>query len=661
MSGKLSVARLSIALAAPVAVAARRFPSWLRAFVASWLVATSVAQAADIGTAFTYQGHLESPPGMPVSGSCDFEFSLFSDSGGGTQVGVAQAVNDVPVSGGVFTVGSPDVDFGDGAFNGQARWLRIRVCCPTVCAPGELQALTPLIEVTAAPHAQRAVNGVGGANAINVTADEKVGIGTAAPTDKLDIRGSVAWGDGNNLLQSDQGGSIELGGLNAVANPQVGGAPYLDFHYGLAVAEDFNIRLINAADDRLDFRTDTATVMTINGSNVGIGTITPLALLHVSGDQVLGTSSATGTSEHLRIRAESDSWYLGVINDPGPTPADTDFYIGQFEGHAQLWIQNDGNVGIGTSSPQAKLHIEGDQVVGASGATGTSEHIRFRAQSDSWYVGVINDPGPTPADTAFYIGQFEGHPQLWIENGGDVGLGTSTPDTSLHVATGTDATLSNGAGYVVLGSVAAGNLVLDTNEIIARNNGVGAALFINNEGGNVGILRNSASHPLHVGIDNTTGNGAHLTSGGTWTNGSSRDSKQNFEDLDKAEILRQVIALPVSKWQYKGEGQSVHHVGPVAEDFRAAFGLGHDERYITTIDADGVALAAIQGLYEILREKDCEIEELREQKDSQIKQLGSEISNLQSQLAELKGLVSSLAQDHYRDRQGAGSYNGGSE
>ena len=106
------------------------------------------------------------------------------------------------------------------------------------------------------------------------------------------------------------------------------------------------------------------------------------------------------------------------------------------------------------------------------------------------------------------------------------------------------------------------------------------------------------SHPIHVG-DSTianSGNGAHLTSGGTWTNGSSRTFKHAFTAIDAGDVLRRVLDLDITRWRYNGEEADGWHLGPVAEDFHAAFGLGGDERYIGTVDADGVALAAIQGL-----------------------------------------------------------------
>lgn len=232
----------------------------------------------------------------------------------------------------------------------------------------------------------------------------------------------------------------------------------------------------------------------------------------------------------------------------------------------------------------------------ANAATGTTYGVYGECNSPDGFAGYFSGP----VGSRNYFAR-------------SIGIGVTSPDATFHVADGSDASLSSGSGYVVLGDASGSNLVIDNNEIIARNNGSGANLYLNNEGGSVGILRNAASHPLHVGNDNTNGNGAHLTAGGTWTNGSSREFKHGFEPIDKQAVLRKVVDLPVTRWQYKGEADDVHHVGPVAQDFRAAFDVGHDERYITTIDADGVALAAIQGLHEIVQEKNCEISQLKDE------------------------------------------------
>ena len=74
---------------------------------------------------------------------------------------------------------------------------------------------------------------------------------------------------------------------------------------------------------------------------------------------------------------------------------------------------------------------------------------------------------------------------------------------------------------------------------------------------------------------------------------SDRNAKENFTPVDAREVLNKVLALPVSRWNYK-EDKTQQHLGPMAQDFRAAFGLGPNDTSIATVDADGVALAAIQ-------------------------------------------------------------------
>ncbi|MFO1311551.1 MAG: tail fiber domain-containing protein [Burkholderiales bacterium] len=82
---------------------------------------------------------------------------------------------------------------------------------------------------------------------------------------------------------------------------------------------------------------------------------------------------------------------------------------------------------------------------------------------------------------------------------------------------------------------------------------------------------------------------------GTWTCSSSREMKRDFLEVDAGEILARVVALPLTTWQYKAES-GVRHLGPMAQDFHTAFGLGPDDQSIAMADASGVALAAIQGL-----------------------------------------------------------------
>jgi hypothetical protein len=63
-------------------------------------------------------------------------------------------------------------------------------------------------------------------------------------------------------------------------------------------------------------------------------------------------------------------------------------------------------------------------------------------------------------------------------------------------------------------------------------------------------------------------------------------------------ILDQLSRLPISTWRYRWDPDDVRHLGPMAQDFAAAFGLGEDERVIDSTDGQGVALAAIKAVYE---------------------------------------------------------------
>ena len=94
--------------------------------------------------------------------------------------------------------------------------------------------------------------------------------------------------------------------------------------------------------------------------------------------------------------------------------------------------------------------------------------------------------------------------------------------------------------------------------------------------------------------------------GGSWTSASDRALKENFAAVDGQALLDRLAETPVTTWNYKSQDPSVRHIGPMAQDFYAAFGVGEDDTHITTIDADGVALAVVQGLYEMVLELKAE-------------------------------------------------------
>ena len=103
---------------------------------------------------------------------------------------------------------------------------------------------------------------------------------------------------------------------------------------------------------------------------------------------------------------------------------------------------------------------------------------------------------------------------------------------------------------------------------------------------------------------------------------SDSNAKTKVTAIKPREILDKLSRLPVTEWQYK-HNPDRRYIGPMAQDFRAAFGLGYDDKSISTLDSDGVMYAAIQGLVEELKDRDAEIGELKAKMDAMEQRLNS--------------------------------------
>lgn len=218
-----------------------------------------------------------------------------------------------------------------------------------------------------------------------------------------------------------------------------------------------------------------------------------------------------------------------------------------------------------------------------------------------------------------------------------------------NVASGVDSTIIGGAFNRAVGqrSVAAGyNAVADQNGCFVFANWTGpdggsclgtanVARFMVNHGFSVdyfarrpdgGGMRWVYIGDLFSGQTIATWTGAFLSDAGVWVNAvSSREAKTEFARVDTQAMLEKVAALPITTWRYRdGEGK-VRHIGPMAEDFHAAFDVGYGPRTIAGLDADGVALAAIQGLNAKL--------------EARLAARDAEVAGLRAELAELRALL----------------------
>lgn len=143
--------------------------------------------------------------------------------------------------------------------------------------------------------------------------------------------------------------------------------------------------------------------------------------------------------------------------------------------------------------------------------------------------------------------------------------------------------------------------------------------------GNVGLGTATPQEKLHVA--------GNIRVDGYVVEFSDANVKMGFLPVDGAEILQKLLDMPVTTWSYKAEGSDVIHMGPTAQDFYAAFGLGDDNRHIAALDSNGVALAAIQ-----------ELARLSEAQDARITALEQQNADLEQRIAALEKLVAELAE-----------------
>jgi hypothetical protein len=149
--------------------------------------------------------------------------------------------------------------------------------------------------------------------------------------------------------------------------------------------------------------------------------------------------------------------------------------------------------------------------------------------------------------------------------------------------------------------------------------------FIVKAAGGVGFYTNAAAT---VGVELGIG-------GSQWLSVSDVNAKQAFRDLDGEEVLAKLARMPIQEWSYKAQDDAIRHVGPTAQDFKAAFGLGEDDLRIGTLDADGIALRAVQALElrtRELAERDAERDRLSEH----VATLTKRLTSLEQELARVK-------------------------
>lgn len=308
-----------------------------------------------------------------------------------------------------------------------------------------------------------------------------------------------------------------------------------------------------------------------------------------------------------------------LIRTPGLIP----FRISPNAPDNAFTVFANGNIGLGTLTPAVRLDVKANaaglaterlQNSSATGYSGT-EYLDNAGNVDLFF-GVDNAASTTRLNSANnnpIVVLTNSVERIRVTSGGDVGLGTASPTEALHVnGSDGDTTLrveeTNGTSTIRT------LLELSNNGGVRLNyvdNSLGVTWGANVIAGNYRLIKAGSGATAFE----LQGNG-NLTIAGTLTQGSDRATKEAIIPVQPEEVLAKLMSLPISTWSRKDEDPKVRHLGPMAQDFSATFGLGEDNRHIAPLDMAGVSMASIQALHgkmsREMAEKDTEIEALRQ-------------------------------------------------
>ncbi|MFL6254543.1 MAG: tail fiber domain-containing protein [Pyrinomonadaceae bacterium] len=502
-----------------------------------------------------------------------------------------------------------------------------------------------------------------------------VGIGTTAPTERLEVAGNLkVSGAGNGIIFADgtkqttaggAGGSMTGTGIvTAINDPATAG---LISEARLSP----NVAKLNAQNNWTGQNTFNG--LSLNGTNI-VNVANPVSatdatnkayvdssfVKFVPGAEQLSVGDANGTAPMINLRGGST-----CCSGPG--------------GHTPAWFkvfQNGsfvatGNLGIGVSPMQGKgYRTSWDSYKGAfrsgyADAEWDDANVGFfswAGGSNSTAIGLyalaFGDTNSAESTSSIVFGSGN---QVKGAAGFSAGAGNRVCDT-YGVAFGNKAQsggpLINGKcdpdsfNLRGLAAVAIGyNVTADQDHTtamgkFASNNGF-SGTFIWSDGSataSADTFRNTANNEFAARATggfrfrtNLTGTtGCNLPAGsGVFNCTSSRTTKENFKGIDGNDVLARLRKVPVTSWNYISEGAQSRHLGPMAEDFYGAFGLGTSDKAIGVQDAVGVSLAAVKAL-------DARTLELQ-QKTEEVEQLRTKVNTLEQRLSALEQLMQKQA------------------
>ncbi len=323
---------------------------------------------------------------------------------------------------------------------------------------------------------------------------------------------------------------------------------------------------------------------------------------------------------YITMRDTNDDQLWRWSSNLGPLTLNSDRLAGGSQ-TAPLVVENDapndslffdstGPLGMGTTTPLSNVTLTlfptpanpFSSGIALANTNASAGHPFLLYQNGEGYFGIAHEYNSEVTPFAIYK---DATANRLIISGDNVGIGTFSPDRLLKVE-GTDQTttrvqVTNTSGTTAqrilfkLENNGPTNFAIDNTAISSQ-----WTFAVTNTGFAISKDGSGVQEMVVTG-------GGNMTIAGTLNQLSDVNAKEDFEALDSADVLAKVAALPVSEWSFKSDGSRIRHVGPMAQDFRAAFGLGVDERHIAPLDAAGVALAAVKALNEKLTAENADL------------------------------------------------------
>lgn len=400
-------------------------------------------EAEPMGTAWTYQGRLMDA-NRPVDGLYDIAFVLFDAPEGPNEI-YAAGVEDLDIIDGYFTV---ELDFGSRAFDGNRRWLEAAVRPYDSNDPNDFVALSPRTELTPAPYALYAKT-AGGDNDWMLSGNDmyslpsgNVGIGTSYPSMKLEVDGDINISidsaykiDGDTVLSIPSGKQSIFVGFGAGENTTGYGNAFLGTAAGYLNTTGYYNTFLGCGAGYLNTTgyqntfvgLDAGESITEGSSNTFIGY--GAGRLNTDGNGNVFVGNEAGFHER-----GSNKLYIANGRDDPNVLIYGDFSTGRVGigtmslGTAKLSVMG-GNVGIGTTTPEYKLDVEGNIFVrGTEGFDAAGEdatvHLGHPAHNIRGEYG-----------TGVVISAYSAADALTVrEHSGNVGIGTINPQRKLHIS-----------------------------------------------------------------------------------------------------------------------------------------------------------------------------------------------------------------------------------